>query len=686
ALLLGLLAQTCQILLLRELLFPAGGSPELLGIYLWAWLLGGAAGATRGSRARMLVLPAALGLAIASLLALRLFGPLPPRGAYVDPSELELFGFCLLSAGPTAFVLGLCFPALAGHDPARGARVYDREAFGAFAAGLVLSLFPLPQGGAWLALALLLVACLALRRSWRLALVPAFGLAVASPLLDGWTRERQWARALPGWRLVETRETQRGNRSVLENSGERAHYLGGALHRSALDLFDVAGPTHLAALAAPARPRVLMLGHASPAVGQALAVHGPRSLLVVGPWLEDLEPLPQEAEWPAGTERRAADPRAFLASQPGGCFDLLLVSLDPLAGPEAWRLLTREALTEMGRVLDEDGAVTVLLAATDGELPPGQRKLQATVLAAMRCVFPEVGLVPGATTILLGTSTALDLSAEALERRWHARGVVSAVFDPELFQGMSRPEERRMREEELSALRARPALDLWPTLLSLARDARREEAGRSSSGAIPLALAGGVTLVLLLLATISQARRRADPLVGLSMAGTGFLGTSIAVLLLCSLAARTGTLYGQLGVVLGSYMFGVWGGARVGRGPARRLGPLGAELGNLLLALALALLLPNLALRSGGISLAVHALLAFLAGVAGGLAFPILAVRWRAPAGSLYGIDLLGGALGALVLGALLIPSIGAVPACLLCASVKLPTALLWWRVRPTGP
>jgi spermidine synthase len=168
------------------------------------------------------------------------------------------------------------------------------------------------------------------------------------------------------------------------------------------------------------------------------------------------------------------------------------------------------------------------------------------------------------------------------------------------------------------------------------------------------------------------------------MAGIGLAGMILQLVLLFAFQVLHGHVYAEVSLIITAFMAGL---------------ALGAASGNRLLAIWLAAsewgakskligLQLAIALYSGVFVLIlwwplpaptlVFPILALLAGVLGGIAFPLALalVRMRGDAayaaGLLYGADLVGGCLGALFGAALLIPVFGIPQTCAVVALVSL--------------
>ena len=204
---------------------------------------------------------------------------------------------------------------------------------------------------------------------------------------------------------------------------------------------------------------------------------------------------------------------------------------------------------------------------------------------------------------------------------------------------------------------------------------------------------GGVLLVLL---TAYLLGLRTVPRV---IFAAGFAAAALEVVLLLGFQVLYGSLYRQVGLVVTAFMAGLAVGAwRVNRrlerkatagfSPIRLLLLLSCAIAGL--AVLLPFILPQLgrldaltgsALTGQGVVLLLTFLLAALVGGQFPLAGATGSGEAAVTAARLYSADLVGAALGALLVSTLLIPLLGVTTVCLLTAGLNLAAAAIAWRV-----
>lgn len=203
----------------------------------------------------------------------------------------------------------------------------------------------------------------------------------------------------------------------------------------------------------------------------------------------------------------------------------------------------------------------------------------------------------------------------------------------------------------------------------------------------------GLLLLGLCVAVIFAVRPKRSSAVGLAVACSGFTEITVEIIVLLSFQALYGYVYVMLGLVLASFMAGLCLG---GECASRLIRNLRGRFGWLLAAQwALAAYPVVLVFVAWGASRAgaggwpvVGAFLALTvaAGFTGGLQFPLAAsvmpARKQGVAAKLYALDLGGGALGAITVSALFIPTLGFITLALITAGLGLAALAGLYRVR----
>ena len=729
---LGALGMLAQAAFLREILATFRGGELTIGAALLFWLLWTATGSGMlGSAARHIVHPERRFHAL-----LPLYGVLGYAGVVLtgsapylfrlSPGELVPYDIQFLTAalamlpfnllGGFLFVLGV--KALErGKTPSAG-RAFTLEAFGAAAAGFLFSLVLAGfLSNRHIALLVPLTACgilatHALRTgSYRLltALPLPILLLAGTAFLDSHAAVYHYK----GQQLLAQTETKFGRLRVTRNGGQITFYSDAAV------LFSAPNPeaseyiAHLPMLMAREPRRVLTLGGGPGGViDEILKYRTVERVTAVelDPGVFKLAGRYLEERWrnDARVKIVAMDGRAFL-ERTAERYDVIIMSMPaPLSGL-ANRYYTREFFRLAASRLSPGGVFGFSLTSAEDFISPGLAFFLASMRATLRSAFPSVALLPGVEVRFLASGEPGRFDSpdwEQLERNRAALGIETAYVRDYFLRYTMSPERMAFLRDSLDRARsplintdARPASYFRRTLLQGKMDGSRVTRhldALSRDSVLPLLL-GGVTLCLLLPGLLPGrgARGRAA---ASSMLTAGLTQISLQVLAILAYQSFYGFLYGRIALLTGSYMAGLALGGLFGARAVELTAPSMSRMALLQGGIALIALLWAALLFPGeqghARSFAMEAgfyLLTALTGLLGGVLFPFADALYRqarpdANPGAVYGYDLAGAAIGALLTASLVIPVLGMYPALAWLAGLNLMNALtLQFRRSPVS-
>ncbi|MFH1462854.1 MAG: hypothetical protein ABIO70_00500 [Pseudomonadota bacterium] len=686
-----------QVVLLRELAVAFHGSELNLLLGLAGWMAGSALGALtgrwRGAAGRTgtrLAFVAWAILLIASMVACRALGPLSGSepGAWLPfPTQLAAMAALI---GPPAVLAGLLFQRTARGFVADGwglAMAYAAESAGgllggALATGLLLLGVPNLAAGLLAALGALAAAVLPWRPRPRwllpLALPAALALAAALPLTP---RLDAALTRLEHPDLVATRDTPYGRATLDERAGRLALFQDGALAWES-EGTDGEVFAHLAALQVAEPRKILVLGGATRGLLPPLLEHGPARIDVVeqdAARLALLRPhLSQEAQAALRdpvVHLVTEDPRRFVRAE--GSWDLILVDLpEPTSGATA-RFTTREFFADCARRLTPGGVLGLRLPGAENLWTPSLTWRNASIQRALAWSFSDILVLPGTTTTWLASSGGLERGARPLAARMAARDLHPRLVSPAFLDYLLRNDRTAEIAAALAASTAPASRDDHPgcyvltlvmwlsrfvpdlALLDLSATARAWQR--------PLAaIAAG--LALLGAGLLWAARRHLRLGRAVLAVSAGLLGTVTEGVLVTRFQLARGALFGDLGLLLTAFMAGLALGALALDVYDRRLPedtPPSPWLARAVLLGCAAVPLAAVAMQVLGYApgLGGTALHLVTAGAATSALFglaSLLRTPGREPAvAPLLGLDLLGGALGSLLVSLALIPFLG---------------------------
>ena len=650
----------------------------------------------------------------------------------VRPFRLMLVSSAVLLA-PFCLVNGWLFPlacraagAQAGEGGGKVGWVYLAEAAGAAAGGACYSLLlaywvgPLTLGvalgAAWCATA---AACALTGRRGVVATALTAGagcgaLAALVALGAGWPTQVARRFDAAYWRpiqVVASRDSRYGRVAVLRPPGQGTQgslYHHGRLAFSFPDPQAAEEQVHLPMLQHPEPRRVLLLGGSlGGAVGEVLKHPSVERVTCV-----ELDPAAVDAvrrHFPPEAGALLDGPRVELVLDDGRAFlkrtrqryDVAINGHGPPTTAQVNRYYTRECFAAVARVLAPGGIFAFRAAGGQNYIPDANRRLLASLHHTVAAVFPHVVVFPGAQcTILASTAEGMPgYQLDVLDLRMGERGVATSSVDPLAWQAALMGGRLEELEQALAVVPAPPLnRDLAPRCYFLeaqrwSAEQRARAGGRPAldlgrvlafldrrpwvAVAVPLA----VLVAVALLPSLVRGRVR-DGALSLAVGATGVIEMAVEFVVLLGFQVAYGYVYQYVGVLMAAFMVGLacgaWASSRwveQGRATWRRLGVVQACICVYPLVL-LGFLHVATGTRLGTLPLfagAAFALVAFVAGFVGGLQFPLAAAlhtRGAASAGALYGTDLFGACLGALVVSAVVVPIFGMASVCVMMAAL----------------
>jgi len=707
---LGVSAVMTQLVLMRELLGAFSGNELVFGISLGSWLLLTGAGTWLGRSSTRLKDPAEALIVSLVLVAVIPLGQVIAvrvlrdvvflRGAAVGMagtvlgSLALLLPFCLVSGALLTLACSMLDSRVAPRVGASAiGRVYVADSLGSIGGGILFSFVLVP----WLdhfallcfpaALNLLLAIALARHFRRRLLLastvIVAAGLALHVTLIDAdgiTTAIQHW-----GQPTVFRANSPYGRLVVTDDSGQLTFYENGVPVISPHNIDQIEETVHYAMSQRPDARQVLLLGGGVAGTAREILRYGVGEVTYV-----EIDPLiitagrrflPENLA-DARIKTVATDGRRFV-QQTGGRYDVVIVDVPDPSTSQLNRFYTAEFYAEVRRILTPGGVLAFALGHYENYVSPGLAQLLASAHRTLRLSFGQVRMIPGGRVFFLASDGPLFLDIAA---RLEQRGLATRLVNRHYLDAMLAPD----RLADLDRAVAQPAeinTDFSPALYYYYLR------HWLSQFTVRTGFLGGVLLVLL---TAYLLGLRTVPRV---IFAAGFAAAALEVVLLLGFQVLYGSLYRQVGLVVTAFMAGLAVGAwRVNRrlerkatagfSPIRLLLLLSCAIAGL--AVLLPFILPQLgrldaltgsALTGQGVVLLLTFLLAALVGGQFPLAGATGSGEAAVTAARLYSADLVGAALGALLVSTLLIPLLGVTTVCLLTAGLNLAAAAIAWRV-----
>lgn len=713
---LGFTSTIAQLVLMRELVATFYGNELLYGWTLMVWLIWVAAGSWgfgRLAAGRRLGVPAfAAGLLlIAALFPAQIVLVRDVRALlHVTPGAFVEFGqmvsavvwvlapVCLL--GGFAFVLGARLNVERGGS---AGQAYVWESIGAVAGGALFSFvlihwldpfqtaFCVAAVNGAVAAGLFDARARSLVRRFVFPIAILIVLAVAGlfvgRVVHETTLRRQWSD------LAFAADSPYGRLVVQARDGQRAFFENGLL------MFETQGTfpeevVHFPLLAHPAPRRVLLIGGGVSGDLREILKHPIEEVTYV-----ELDPLLiQVAEQYLPEEDAASlreprvklvltDGRQFVKNAPD-TFDVAILDLPEPATGALNRFYTREFFEEVRAKLNPGGIFSLGLPSAENYWSPELARRNGSIYHTLRAVFSDVVVLPGEHNFFLSSEAPLRaapaiwssrLAERGVETRWVTPDYIGFLFTTDRFARVRRDLEATAGvrlNTDLMPICYYYDLALWLSRFYPHLRQTFERAGLINLGWVAVPLAFMVVWV----------RWRRQWAVPAAIAGIGLAGMILEIVIVFAFQVFYGSVYTRVSVIVSAFMAGLAVGSAVSNGMLEHwladrakksrwaLIGLQAAIGVYAGLFLLALGWPPLRAPAAFFSLAL------VGGGLTGMAFP-LAVAYIQEAkkeavsravGMLYGADLAGGCVGALLSVVIFVPVLGIPQTCIMIALVGL--------------
>jgi len=709
-----------QVVLIREFVSVFYGNELSLGLILATWLLWVAVGSwlagyltprfDLGRRSYLLSLGLIALLLPAEIALVRdlrnILGVTP--GLMVGFGPMVWATFIILA--PVCLLLGLQF-TLGAHLLRRTGRTvgqaYVLEGFGGAVGGIVFSLLlvrlltpfqmALGLGALNLAAGFWIFEPMTDAKSpeqrlapWRAACLTAalFLACVSLPLgarLDQRTLSWLWSEAL----FIE--DSIYGRITVIGRDSQRAFFQNGLL------MFETQGTfpeevAHLPLLQHPQPRNVLLIGGGASGTLREILKHPVRHVEYV-----ELDPLlirAAEMHLPPEDGAVFEDPRVSINYLDGRLyvartdqrFDLVILDLPEPSTGQLNRFYTEEFFQEVKGVLSEGGIFSLSLPSAENYISPELGHRNGSVYHTLLSVFRSVLVLPGDHNFFLSSQEPLSTNHDLLAQRLAQRGVTTRWVNAAYLQYLFTTDRFALTTSSLADIEPirlnsdlRPICYFYDMVLWLTKFYTNLR-GLFYAASL-LSLWWLAIPLLILLVIVWRFRGASVPAV---VALTGFSGMAVEVIILLAFQALRGYVYQEVALITAAFMAGAAsGGSAMNVLLSKRFERSSLRHRSLFMLLQAAILVYALSLSP--IMVAAEAwplpdflfpLLAFLAGVLGGMEFPLAAYLTKGAtsrvAGLIYGADLTGACFGAFLSSVLLIPILGIPQTCYAVAMLAL--------------
>ncbi len=677
--LLGFLALSFQIFLLREFSVHFYGNEITFGFILASWLLWGGLGSISASRLKFHLsrLPLTYDVIVLlfplCLIGLRfsryLLKILPGEITGITPMWIS----SMVLAFFISFPLGILFVFNAHFQKGDLFLVYLLESLGSAAAGLFVYLFLIPIFSNWQGAAI----CGAFvsssifisigKKKQMLFFVLLLLFLVGFVVLDFPSQKIFWR----PFQLVHSKDTPYGKLQVLKTEEQISLYNNTLLVYTYPDPAAAEESVHFALLQNPEARNVLLVGGgAGGALNQALKY--PQTTVdyvEIDPEIISfsLKFLPENEQNVLRDERvhiHYRDGRDFL-SRIQRKYDMIILNLPEPATAQINRFYTKEFFLLAREKLAEQGVFSFRVPSAENYISLELQNFLASLYHTLREVFPCVEAVPGSSNVFLASSRHLSIEFTALSDKIEDLKLQNSYVSPESLFARLNPLRVGLLKEKISTGKKTINKDFTPisyfynsVLWSTQFKGLETRIFSFLSKLHTSWLLDFPLLLFLLFLVILWLKRIKTSFSLVPLAVMGFTTIVVEIIVIIIFQTLYGYLYRRIALLLASFMLGLFIGALHGKRRKRiYFGQLlFFQFGFLILLLLLS------------VSLKVHPpevfffIVLLVLGSLGGDLFVVsnhLFLQEKTNYGLGYGLDLLGSFLGALAASSFLIPLVG---------------------------
>jgi spermidine synthase len=669
-------AVIAQTLLIREGLALFGGYELVSGILLCFWLIWGAAGSiiftvlnirrTTGTYAFLLVL-----LSVCIFISMTIMRCAPalfglPYGEVINLGNIVLISFIALA--PPCLIFGALFPVAS--KLLEPERVYLLEGIGAFAGGIIftfiLIFFMSPYGIVVFTVTALLVSAMLVIGRRKAAVAMLLVLLVLTKISDIELFFRKIQ--MHGAEVIGLAESKYGVICVTRSKSQLNFYTNGVFDFSYPDVYSTEEAVHYAMLVHPDPHAVLLVGGGAGNCLAQILKHPSVDKVVyceLDPLLIDMAKEYIGKDFADDKRVRVVfgDARHFIKKSRRS-FDVVIINLPDPVNAQLNRVYTREFFKETRGALNDGGIISVRISAPSDIISPLFGEYLNTVHRSLGSAFTYILHLPVAKITFIASCDPLPGASvkEVIKTRIRERNLQLVYVNEYLFD-YSLTAERlnyvRAQIEEANGSMNRDlkpvcyyySMILWGGVVT----------GWMKNSFIGLFHLNAFWFLLPLVLVFLFFRRRS--LVYLSVLAIGASEISAEVILIILFQILFGFLYGWIGGIIACYMLGLAAGTFIYLRFVIFKGSSTVALSNLEICMVLyyGVIAMIAMLQPAGAYLFIPVLI-FVGGFLGGLHFPLsIKAVGRRTSGIVYGIDLIGSSIGALVTAVVLIPVVGIV-------------------------
>ncbi|MBL7102792.1 MAG: fused MFS/spermidine synthase [Bacteroidales bacterium] len=689
---LGFTCLITQIILLREFLSVFNGNELVIGIIFANWMLLTGIGAYLGKFADKiknkikLIIPAQLLIGILPLITVFLLNYLRnivfPPGKMI--SLIEIFFGSLILIAPFCLISGLLFTIFSSYlfsiyKSNVINKVYGIEAFGSIAGGLLFNFVFLFLLKTFVSLEIILIINFAVviilllsnKKIITASVLTLITIIISVVLFINDIDSISAGYLYKNQEIVYQKDTPYGYLTVTKTADQLNFFENGVSLFSTENTVSNEENVHYAMVQHPNPENVLLIsGGISGTVNEILKYNiksldyveiNPR-LIEIGKKLTDNIIIDKKVNI------INQDARLFIRKSKIK-YDVVLINLPNPANAQINRYYTIEFFKELKRVLNKDAVISISLMSTSHYMSEEAAQIHSVLFTTLKKVFKNVIIIPGGRNYFIASDGKLSYKiTQLIELKNIENEYVNLYYlDDALVSDRSKLIEDALTtdvdiNEDFKPLAYFLQLKYWLSYFK------------------QNLLIIGLILLIPLFYIILRLN-----IVNLGLFTTGFSASSIEVLLLIAFQVIYGYVYLMIGIIITVFMIGLALGSiylyKKVRINLKRYYQMQYLIGLYSFVLPVILLILNSFLKNNFSVHLIFMILIFTIGILTGIQFALASklrtINISVIAATAYGSDLLGSAVGALLVSALLVPYFGIIKVSLIIGLLNIITGIL---------
>ncbi len=676
-LILGFYATVVQVLLIREITTVFQGNELMIGWTMGIWMFLTGAGSWLGRKQRMGNIRSTifrLFLLLSYLPIVLTLGMDAGRNIFYPPGEMInpfwFLAIILLILSPVCLLTGYAYSLLitVSHPEESGfVRVYSLESLGSLAGGIAVSFLLIRWFGiiqSLLITAFLVHAATGWYYRRKMLAVSSILILLILILFAVFPLDLKIRSLLfPNQKIMTSRETNFGNITVCENSGEFSFYENGTLLSTTGDVIINEEYIHYAMLQHHHPVNILLVsGGITGMTGEILKY--PTAAKV------DLVELNPEIIRLARSFKSSLDDRRICVTEGDGRrfiqrtknkYDVVVFAVPDPSSLQFNRFYTSEFLAVLKEKLREDAVVLFGISPSGNYLSPEKASLESAVYHTLSLHFKNIAVIPGERDFFVASDSpvTVKMGKLAADKKIPTVWVNEEYLDDMTVSQRSLEIRNKIEELKITNSDLKPLPVFYHSLQYISHFSGRN-----------------YLIMILPLAFLLLPLFLMNPVSG-GMYVTGFTASSVEILLIFWFQTFFGNVYSAIGLIFAIFMGGLAIGSIAGKkmGTSRRH-HIGGQILLALYMVGLPLIWKTEAghLGDAGAWLLFIPILLFPS-LLTGFQYVMSTLHYdsdrRYSASSIYAADLWGSALGVILITLILIPVFGVRTSCLILAAMN---------------